>query len=85
MKKVCLIQAYVPTMSPVFALGASALLCVGLFSAAVSILLEEEEEQNRLVAAAAEVIPGTLLELRKRQGRSHEDDNMLPVKRKIIF
>jgi hypothetical protein len=66
-------------------LGASALLCIGLFSATVSILLEEEEEQNRLVAAAAEVIPGTLLELRKRQGRSHEDDNMLPVKRKIIF
>ncbi len=71
--------------SPVFALGASALLCIGLFSAAVSILLEEEEEQNRLVAAATEVIPGTLLELRKRQGCSHEDDNMLPVKRKIIF
>jgi hypothetical protein len=66
-----------------FAVGASPLLCSGLFSAAVAIFLEEEEEKNRLVAAL-EVIPRTILELRKRLRGSPIDDNLLPVKREII-
>ncbi len=58
--------------------------CALDYSAAVAIFLEEEEEENRLVAAL-EVIPRTMLELRKRLRGSPIDDNLLPVKRRIIF
>jgi hypothetical protein len=58
--------------------------CALDYSAAVAILLEEEEEENRLVAAL-EVIPRTMLELRKRLRGSPIDENLLPVKRRIIF
>jgi hypothetical protein len=36
--------------SPLVAVGASALVCLGLFSATVAILLKKEEEVNRQMA-----------------------------------
>jgi hypothetical protein len=45
--------------------------------------MEEEGEENRL-ASALEVIPRTMVELRKRGG-SPVDDSLLPVKRRLIF
>jgi len=46
-----------PWSSLLFALSASALLCIGVITATVCIVMAEEEEENRLVSAL-EVIPG---------------------------
>jgi hypothetical protein len=62
--------------------GASALKCVGLFSAAL-LMMEEEEQENRLLAVASAVVPETLLSLRKRHSGRHE--NFRRVKRKLVF
>jgi hypothetical protein len=45
--------------------------------------MAEEEEENRLVSAL-EVIPRTMVDLRKR-GASPVDNNLLPVKRRLVF
>ena len=45
--------------------------------------MAEEEEENRLISAL-EVIPRTMVDLRKRGG-SLVDNNLLPVKRCLVF
>jgi hypothetical protein len=45
--------------------GAGALICVGLFSAAL-LMIEGEEDENRLIEIASTVVPETLLTLRQR-------------------
>ena len=72
-----------PWSSPLFALGASAFLCIGVITATVCIVMAEEEEENRLVSAL-EIIPRTMVDLRKR-GASPVDNNLLPVKRRLVF
>ncbi len=62
--------------------GASALICVGLLSAAL-LLMEEEEQENRLLAVASTVVPEILLSLRKRRSGRHE--NFRRVKRRLVF
>ncbi len=52
--------------------GASALICVGLFSPAL-LMMEEEEQENRLLAVASAVVPETLLSLRKRHSGRREN------------
>jgi hypothetical protein len=72
-----------PWSSPLFALSASALLCIGVITATVCIVMAEEEEEKRLVSAL-EVIPRTMVDLGKR-GASPVDNNLLPVKRRLVF
>jgi hypothetical protein len=45
--------------------------------------MAEEEEEKRLVSAL-EVIPRTMVDLGKR-GASPVDNNLLPVKRRLVF
>ena len=62
--------------------GASALICVGLFSAAL-LMMEEEEQENRLLAVASTVVPETLFSLRKRCNGRRE--NVGRAKRRLVF
>ncbi len=53
-----------PSIPLIAGAGAGALICVGLFSAAM-LMIEGEEDENRLIEIASTVVPETLLTLRQ--------------------